>query len=977
MHLRNSSSSTLRARFGGLIPSVLLALTLTVIICTGALASYMLTDANSIMAIEPSSATGVYAWNVDGLDQLTNQWWYYQIGAAAPSSIETIGAPTITQLAPNILSILYSGAAMDVTIRYTIYGGAAGSGSSTITEGVRMRNKTAAPLDFHLFEYNDLDLMGTPNDDTAVHVNTANISQWDGATIATETVALGGITPIPSHWEIAAYPDLLTKLTGATPLVLADAFSPLVNTNTTFAFQWDLTIPAGATQILSKSRILMRSGSIGDTVWYDKDGDGLQGPDEKGIPGVTVNLEADLNGDGVTDYTSTAGTDANGYYLFANLPAGHYTITVDASTLPAGVVQTYDLDGLDTPNTATIDLQSGEVNLDVDFGYKGNGSLAGTIFRDCNANHAYETGEAGMGGLTVVLTDTAGNVVDTTTTDSSGAYFFDSLPAGQFSVTVNPAPAGYTPTYDIDGVLDNTTTVTLAVEEDRTHVDFGYTGNLPSVDIVKTGPATAKVGDMITFHFKVTNTGNTCLYGGVTVNDPLLGGNIWHKTPVAPGEVNEFDATYVIKSTDPDQLVNCATAIGCPPLGPKVTAQSCWTVNIERCTNGSITGTIFRDANANSVLNTEDTGLSGIKVTLKDASGNVITTTTTGANGAYIFPGLKAGTYYVCATAPCGYTLTYDPDCAKDGCTKVVLSSCQSKKDVNFGYTGNKPGVDIVKTGPATAKVGDTITYHFKVTNTGNTFLYGGVTVNDPLLGGDIWHKTPVAPGEVNEFDATYVVQAPAGSGGCQRSCVDPGSGGSQLVNCATAIGCPPLGGTVTDQSCWTVTIQGTGGGGGCGKLRTYTQGGWGSCPKGFNPGALLAAKFSTVYPGGYVTIGGCHTLKFTSACAIKNFLPQGGTSNVLKCNYTNPRCRTEAGVFAGQVLALRLNVDFSNAGVTAPGLASYKLTSGKFAGKTVGQVLALAEQVLGGDKSALPCGMSVSDLNATVTYINELFDHN
>ena len=42
-------------------------------------------------------------------------------------------------------------------------------------------------------------------------------------------------------------------------------------------------------------------------------------------------------------------TDAAGGYLFTNLPAGAYTVSV---TPPPGFMQTYDLDGLGTPNAA-------------------------------------------------------------------------------------------------------------------------------------------------------------------------------------------------------------------------------------------------------------------------------------------------------------------------------------------------------------------------------------------------------------------------------------------------------------------------------------------------------------------------------------------------------------------------------------------------------------------------------------------------
>jgi hypothetical protein len=60
----------------------------------------------------------------------------------------------------------------------------------------------------------------------------------------------------------------------------------------------------------------------------------------------------------------------HGLYGFTQLPEGRYTVSVVASTLPAGYVQTYDADGLGTPNTATVTLDADETNLAVDFGYR-------------------------------------------------------------------------------------------------------------------------------------------------------------------------------------------------------------------------------------------------------------------------------------------------------------------------------------------------------------------------------------------------------------------------------------------------------------------------------------------------------------------------------------------------------------------------------------------------------------------------------
>jgi hypothetical protein len=158
--------------------------------------------------------------------------------------------------------------------------------------------------------------------------------------------------------------------------------------------------------------------------------------------------------------------------------------------------------------------------------------------------------------------------------------------------------------------------------------------------------------------------------------------------------------------------------------------------------------------------------------------------------------------------------------------------------------------------------------------------------------------------------------------------------------------------------------------------FRTYTQGGWGASPNGNNIASTLAAKFPTLYSRGLI-IGGTYTIKCTSAYAVQIALPMGGTPGPLKKSYINPTVNTEAGVFAGQVAALKLNVDFSNAGVLPKGLASLKVAPGnKMAGQTVAQVLSVAHKVLGGTTSALPSGCSISDLSSLVDAINNNFDN-
>uniref|UniRef100_UPI003F6C8844 SdrD B-like domain-containing protein n=1 Tax=Polaribacter sp. TaxID=1920175 RepID=UPI003F6C8844 len=125
-------------------------------------------------------------------------------------------------------------------------------------------------------------------------------------------------------------------------------------------------------------------GSIGDTVWYDTDGDGIQDVGEPGLAGATITLVSKVPN---FEPNRTTTTDANGNYLFIELPKGSYTVQVDLSTVTAGIpagktpadlVQTYDWDSVGTPNRSTIILGLGETNLTQDFGYMvGSGNTGG------------------------------------------------------------------------------------------------------------------------------------------------------------------------------------------------------------------------------------------------------------------------------------------------------------------------------------------------------------------------------------------------------------------------------------------------------------------------------------------------------------------------------------------------------------------------------------------------------------------------
>jgi hypothetical protein len=144
------------------------------------------------------------------------------------------------------------------------------------------------------------------------------------------------------------------------------------------------------------------------------------------------------------------------------------------------------------------------------------------------------------------------------------------------------------------------------------------------------------------------------------------------------------------------------------------------------------------------------------------------------------------------------------------------------------------------------------------------------------------------------------------------------------------------------------------------GEVITYSESQWGELGGAHSVGLLMATNYMTVYAATFGLIevgipGAGLSLRFTSASAILSYLPASGIPGSLGADYLDPST-TESGVFGGDVLALRLNVDFSAAG---PTLGSLGVPFGDLVicnpvglpglhGTTVSQFLGLANTLLG-----------------------------
>ena len=192
---------------------------------------------------------------------------------------------------------------------------------------------------------------------------------------------------------------------------------------------------------------LYKPACIGDFVWLDYNGNGIQDNDSKeiGIEGAVVTL-MDAQGNSVTDINGnavapqTTGTD--GKYQFCNLKPGSYKVKMLKDD-PLYYVTYKDKgnneakDSDINPSNYTTDavtITSGDNYKDLDGGYFKCGSLIGVYSVMNMGMGAYSVDSGILDGLLVTIYDENGDVVQEITTDTFGRFKAKNLLPGKYKM---------------------------------------------------------------------------------------------------------------------------------------------------------------------------------------------------------------------------------------------------------------------------------------------------------------------------------------------------------------------------------------------------------------------------------------------------------------------------------------------------------------------------------------------------------------
>lgn len=491
----------------------------------------------------------------------------------------------------------------------------------------------------------------------------------------------------------------------------------------------DLTIDFGFTG----------NSSLSGVVWNDLDLNGSLDGSESGTTWDRVIIQQLDSNDQVVA-TIRTGADSAGAWQVSNLLPGRYRVQLGSMGLdatPFNVVSTYDSDGTSTPHAAIVDLGGEEDRTGIDFGIGIGFQIYGNIFKDTALDGMFSWSKPSRTGVAVNLRAEDGTLVRSTTSNSSGYYEFNSVPAGSYYVEI-PATE-----FEVGGSLAGMTPTTAPGNSPW----YAQLENVGSLQVDGSTASPVRRLDT-TFQSDGSTLGDVPLstswnFGFISSNPASASGLVWNDLngngALDPGEpgLGNSQVTLFQPSYHPDNgwtwnnyqsvttdsegywsvtgLEEGEWAMYVSPSGNNMYStheptprgahgNTSFTVSggehrsgldFGFATAGTVDGTVWADYNRNGIQDPGEFGLEGVSVQICQGNpgdgSHWCSGASTTSNGSWTIGWIPPGTYTVTVQSdqlPAGHHYpTYDID-GVDSPNQVELEVTSSGvSGIDFGYT--------------------------------------------------------------------------------------------------------------------------------------------------------------------------------------------------------------------------------------------------------------------------------------------------
>jgi hypothetical protein len=417
-------------------------------------------------------------------------------------------------------------------------------------------------------------------------------------------------------------------------VVVTDDLGILIDSNLTTANQpYETNLIANQIDNTPRFGYQYHDSSITGLVFDDLNGDGLLNNAEVGMGNVSIELTGN-------NQTSTFTTGSNGIFLFEQLFAGDYQISITDSN---AVLTGFQLTTANQPYVLALNIH--ENNTNALFGYQAHLSIiAGKVFKDDSGDGIQDVGESNYSNVSISLV--GNNISRQLNTLADGSYSFDQLATGDYTVTVT----------DTNSVLTNTQLTTanqpyqlnLGTQVLDNNGVFGYQLHNSSLSGIlysdSNGNGTQDNSETGLQGVSMDLTDST---GQLVTSISSQNAGVYSFTQRVAGD-------YQIVVTDVNSVLTQAQLTTANQPFNTTLAENDDQTGIDfgyQFTRSGITGLVFNDINGNGIQDSvsAEPGLQNVSIELfKDSVSQSSTDTST--TGIYQFESLAQGHYRIIVT---------------------------------------------------------------------------------------------------------------------------------------------------------------------------------------------------------------------------------------------------------------------------------------------------------------------------------------